>query len=304
MEKEMQLAKFETYLRYEEKSESTISKYLHDVGEMLDFMGQAGLSKDLLMQYRGHLSSQCRACTVNGKLSAVNAYLKCMGLEGHKVKFLKVQKRIYIDEKRELTEQDYRRLLETAFRMGKQQLYFLMLVLYGTGIRISELPYVTVEAIHQGKAEIYMKGKYRVIIFPRNLVRQLKEYTRDADIKSGCIFRTKGGRCLDRSNICHSMKKICQEARVEKSKVFPHNFRHLFAKSFYAIEKNLAHLADILGHASIETTRIYVASSLKQYEKVMNRMRIAIDKKGPQNNHSVVSYRHFCKSEMQSPCIL
>ena len=137
-----------------------------------------------------------------------------------------------------------------------------------------------------------MKGKYRVIIFPRNLVRQLKEYTRDADIKSGCIFRTKGGRCLDRSNICHSMKKICQEARVEKSKVFPHNFRHLFAKSFYAIEKNLAHLADILGHASIETTRIYVASSLKQYEKVMNRMRIAIDKKGPQNNHSAVFSGH------------
>ena len=229
MEKEMLLTKFETYLRTEEKSESTISKYLHDVGEMLDFMGQAGLSKDLLMQYRGHLSRQCRARTVNGKLSAINAYLKCMGLEAHKVKFLKVQKRIYMDEKRELTEQECRRLLETASRTGKSQLYFLMLVLYGTGIRISELPYVTVEAVYQGNAEIYMKGKYRVIIFPRKLVKQLKEYTRDANIKSGCIFRTKSGRCLDRSNICHSMKKICREARVDQSKVFPHNFRHLFA---------------------------------------------------------------------------
>ena len=201
MEKEMLLTKFETYLRGEEKSESTISKYLHDVGELLDFMGQECLSKELLIQYRGYLSRKCRARTVNGKLSAVNTYLKCMGLEAHKVKFLKVQKRMYMDEKRELTEQDCRRLLETASRTGKSQLYFLMLVLYGTGIRISELPFVTVEAVYQGNAEINMKGKYRVIIFPRNLVRQLKEYTRDADIKSGCIFRTKGGRCLDRSNI-------------------------------------------------------------------------------------------------------
>ncbi|MFQ7877526.1 tyrosine-type recombinase/integrase, partial [Enterocloster sp.] len=212
----------------------------------------------------------------------------CMGLEAHKVKFLKVQKRMYMDEKRELTEQDCRRLLETASRTGKSQLYFLMLVLYGTGIRISELPFVTVEAVYQGNAEINMKGKYRVIIFPKNLVRQLKEYSKDAGIKSGCIFRTKSGKCLDRSNICHSMKKICREAGVDQSKVFPHNFRHLFAKSFYAIEKNLAHLADILGHTSIETTRIYVASSLKHYEKVMNRMRIAKDIKIPQNNHSVV----------------
>ena len=247
MEMEMLLMKFESYLCDEEKSKSTINKYLHDVREMLDFMGQECISKELLIQYRGHLSRRCRARTVNGKLSAINAYLKCMGLEAHKVKFLKVQKRIYMDEKRDLTEQDCRRLLETASRTGKTQLYFLMLVLYGTGIRISELPYVTVEAVYQGNAEINMKGKYRVIIFPRNLVRQLKEYIRDTDIKSGCIFRTKSGKCLDRSNICHSMKKICREARVDQSKVFPHNFRHLFAKSFYAIEKNLAHLADILG---------------------------------------------------------
>ena len=304
MEKEMLLTKFETYLRGEEKSESTISKYLHDGGELLDFMGQECLSKELLIQYRGYLSRKCRARTVNGKLSAVNTYLKCMGLEAHKVKFLKVQKRMYMDEKRELTEQDCRRLLETASRTGKSQLYFLMLVLYGTGIRISELPFVTVEAVYQGNAEINMKGKYRVIIFPKNLVRQLKEYSKDAGIKSGCIFRTKSGKCLDRSNICHSMKKICREAGVDQSKVFPHNFRHLFAKSFYAIEKNLAHLADILGHTSIETTRIYVASSLKHYEKVMNRMRIAKDIKIPQNNHSVVSCRHFYKTNIQSPCIL
>ena len=194
------------------------------------------------------------------------------------MKFLKVQKKAYIDEERELTEQDYRRLLDSAGRMGKSQLYYLMMVLYSTGIRISELPYVTVEAVCQGKTEIYMKGKCRLIIFPKNLIKKLKEFIRNEKIKSGCIFRTRSGRDLDRSNICHSLKRLCEEARVDPSKVFPHNFRHLFAKTFYSIEKNLAHLADILGHSSIETTRIYVAASTRQYEKVMNRMRIGLDK--------------------------
>lgn len=292
MERERLIKEFADYLQMEEKSDATISKYLHDAAEMLDFMdaGKFGeINKEMLIQYRQYLSTQCRAQTVNGKLSAVNSYLRYMNMEMYKVKFLKVQRKAYVDEKREMTECDYKRLLETTIRQGKTQMYFLMQVLYGTGIRISELPYVTVEAVDQGKAEIYLKGKYRVIIFPRNLVKKLKEYIKNMKIQSGCIFRTRSGRCLDRSNICHSMKKICQEAGVEKSKVFPHNFRHLFAKSFYAIEKNLAHLADILGHSSIETTRIYVAASIKQYEKVMNRMNIVVDEKIPQNIHSAVS---------------
>ena len=164
-----------------------------------------------------------------------------------------------------------------------------MLVLYGTGIRISELSYVTVEAINHGNAEICMKGKYRVIIFPKKLVKKLKEYIKASNIKSGYVFRTRTGNKLDRSNVCHSLKRLCKDARVEESKVFPHNFRHLFAKSFYSIEKNLAHLADVLGHSSIETTRIYVAGSIKQYEKIMDRMKIGIEIQKPQNNHSVVS---------------
>ena len=279
---------FRNYLRSEEKAEATISKYLHDVKEMLVFIENMDLNKESLIEYRKHLSRQYKPQTVNGKLSAINAFLKFRDLLEFKVKFLKVQKQVYVDEKRELTEQDFKRLLETADRNGNKQLYYLMMVLYGTGIRISELPFVTVEAICSGKAEISMKGKYRVIIFPKNLVRSLKEYINMSNIKHGCIFRTKSGRNLDRSNIYHSMKKLCGDAQVEPSKVFPHNFRHLFAKCFYSIEKNLSHLADILGHSSIETTRIYVAGSIKQYEKIMNKMKIEIDKQKPQNNYSVV----------------
>lgn len=279
---------FRNYLRSEEKAEATISKYLHDVKEMLVFIEKMDLNKDSLIEYRKYLTCRYKPQTVNGKLSAINAFLRFKDLLEFKVKFLKVQKRVYIDEKRELTELDFKRLLETADRNGNKQLYYLMMVLYGTGIRISELPFVTVEAIEAGRAEISMKGKYRIIIFPKNLVLSLKEYIKTSNIKQGCIFRTRSGRNLDRSNICHSMKNLCRDARVEPSKVFPHNFRHLFAKCFYSIEKNLSHLADILGHSSIETTRIYVAGSIKQYEKIMDKMRIQIDKQKPQNNYFVV----------------
>lgn len=279
---------FQSYLRNEEKAEATISKYLHDVKEMLEFIGKMDLNKESLIEYRKYLSSRYKPQTVNGKLSAINTFLKFKDLLEFKVKFLKVQKRVYVDEKRELTEQDFKRLIEAADRNGNKQLYYLMMVLYGTGIRISELPFVTVEAIETGRAEISMKGKYRIIIFPKNLVHLLKEYTKASNIRRGCIFRTRSGRNLDRSNIYHSMKKLCRDAQVEPSKVFPHNFRHLFAKCFYSIEKNLSHLADILGHSSIETTRIYVAASIKQYEKIMDKMRIEIGKQKPQNNYSVV----------------
>ena len=278
MENARNIKRYEDYLKNEEKADATIRKYLHEVEQLLAYMDKAEISKAAILQYRRYLSSQYKAGTVNGKLSAIHSYLEFMNLDMCKVKFLKVQKKAYIDEERELTEQDYRRLLDSAGRMGKSQLYYLMMVLYSTGIRISELPYVTVEAVCQGKTEIYMKGKCRLIIFPKNLIKKLKEFIRNEKIKSGCIFRTRSGRDLDRSNICHSLKLLCEEARVDPSKVFPHNFRHLFAKTFYSIEKNLAHLADILGHSSIETTRIYVAASTRQYEKVMNRMRIGLDK--------------------------
>lgn len=277
MEITTNMKQFEDYLKNEEKADSTISKYLRDVKQLIAYMDRMEISKETMLQYRRYLSGQYKAQTVNGKLSAIHSYLEFMKLEGCKVKFLKVQRKVYIDEERELSENDYRKLLGCARNAGKDRLYYLMMVLYGTGIRISELPYVTVEAVCQGRAEICMKGKCRLIIFPKKLIRRLKEFIRSLNIKSGPIFRTRSGKKLDRSNICHSLKNLCREAKVDPSKVFPHNFRHLFARTFYSIEKNLANLADILGHSSIETTRIYVAETTKQYERVMNRMWIGLE---------------------------
>ena len=185
MENARNIKRYEDYLKNEEKADATIRKYLHEVEQLLAYMDKAEISKAAILQYRRYLSSQYKAGTVNGKLSAIHSYLEFMNLDMCKVKFLKVQKKAYIDEERELTEQDYRRLLDSAGRMGKSQLYYLMMVLYSTGIRISELPYVTVEAVCQGKTEIYMKGKCRLIIFPKNLIKKLKELIRNEKIKSG-----------------------------------------------------------------------------------------------------------------------
>ena len=151
-----------------------------------------------------------------------------------------------------------------------------MMTICSTGIRVSELRYVTVEAVMRGKAEIFMKGKYRIVIFPKNLAAQLKAFARKNGIRSGSLFCARSGRPLDRSNICHAMKKLCAKAGVKKDKVFPHNFRHLFARSFYAVEKNLSHLADILGHSSIETTRIYIASSYRNFDRILDSMQLII----------------------------
>lgn len=290
-----ELEQLREFLMEEEKAEATINKYVHEANQLLRFLDGREISKEMLIRYRSHLSGRYSARTVNGKLSAVNAYLRYLGLDGCRVKFLKVQKRAYIEENRELTEIEYSRLMETAMAQGKMQLYYLMMTICSTGIRISELKYVTLEAVLQGRAEISMKGKYRVVILPKGLVKELKNFAQVSNIRSGYMFCTRSGRPLDRSNVCHAMKKLCLQAKVSKSKVFPHNFRHLFARSFYSVEKNMAHLADILGHSSIETTRIYVTASTREYEKVLNRLKIGMIKKVPQNNHSVV---HHVKTQL------
>ena len=270
---------FLDFLKEEEKSDATISKYTYELQMFLQFLGKREIGKELMIQYRTYLSSRYRPQTVNGKLSAVNAFLKLTGLYEYRVKFLKVQRRAYIDETRELTQKEYERLMETAGRQGKYQLYYLMMTICSTGIRVSELRYVT--------------------IFPKNLAAQLKAFARKNGIRSGSLFCTRSGRPLDRSNICHAMKKLCAKAGVKKDKVFPHNFRHLFARSFYAAEKNMAHLADILGHSSIETTRIYVAASIKEHERILNKLKIGVINKLPQNKHSVVynSLVFTCRSK-------
>ena len=272
-----ELEGFRRFLVENEKSAATIQKYLFEVGEFYDFLGDREADKLLLVQYRERLQKCYRPQTVNGKLSAVHAYLGYVGRRELRVKYLKVQRRADVEERRELTQGEYRRLLEAAKRRGREQLYYIMVTLCSTGIRISELEYITVEAVNRGRAEVCMKGNNRIVILPRSLVIKLKDFARKRAIKKGSIFCSRNGRPLDRSNICHEMKKNCGEAGVEESKVFPHNLRHLFARCFYAVERDLSHLADILGHSSIETTRIYVAASIRDHEYVINRMNIGIN---------------------------
>ncbi len=267
---------FEIHLRDNEKAESTIQKYVKEIINLKIFLKNGKLTKKSLLQYRDILQVGHKATTVNNKLSAINAYLRFLGRRDCEVKFLKVQHRAFIEGNRELTEAEYRRLLSAAKQRKNKRLYYLLLTVCATGIRISELKYITMEALRTGRADIRMKGKSRTVILPKDLARKLEEYAHQQHILEGMIFQTRSGNPLDRSNIWNEMKALSKAANINPQKVYPHNLRHLFARSFYSIEKNLSHLADILGHSSIETTRIYVAVSVEEHEKTIKKMKLII----------------------------
>ena len=267
---------FADHLCQNEKSKATVAKYLHAVGELARFLGGATITKPRLLEHRDSLQQTCQASTVNGRLSAINAYLDFCGLSTHKIKLLKIQRRAFLDEAKELSEAEYKRLLAAAKTRGNERLYLLLQTLCSTGIRVGELPFITMEAIRNGKAEIRLKGKKRIILLQKELCNRLLWYAKCRGIVRGPVFCTRSGLPLDAANICHDMKKLCTQAGVRQEKVFPHNLRHLFARSFYAVEKNLAHLADILGHSRIETTRIYVAASASTHERVLRKMKLII----------------------------
>ncbi len=264
---EQTLAAFDAHLQGREKAPATVDKYLREVYGLRAHLNGACVTKAELVAYRDALHRRFAPQTVNGKLSAINAYLRCMGRPELCVRLLRVQRRAFVAESKELSQAEYRRLLMAAQQRGNERLYHVMLAICGTGIRVSELRAITVEAARRGSAAVSLKGKERVILLPRPLCKRLLGYAQSRGIRAGHIFRTRSGLPLDRSNICHDMKALCQAAGVDAGKVFPHNFRHLFARTFYAIEKDLSHLADVLGHSSIETTRIYVATSARQHEK-------------------------------------
>jgi site-specific recombinase XerD len=276
MGKANRIEKYKKYLVEQEKSEATVKKYVHEITELVDYMGKRPICRDILLEYKKMLDSKYLPQTVNGKLNAVNSYLKFVNKNRLCLHLKRIQKKAYINENRELGEEDYRRLLNTAVKEKKTRLYYLMLTLAGTGIRVSELAYITVESIRKGQASITMKGKSRVVLITGKLQKKLKRYAEEKKIKTGSIFLTEGGRALDRSNICHELKRLCRIADVDPHKVFPHNFRHLFARTFYKIEKNIAHLADILGHSSIETTRIYLRSTVRDYNHTISRMNLVV----------------------------
>lgn len=267
---------FELYLKENEKAYLTIKKYVSEISMLKQYLSGEPISKLRLLDYRNKLLNNKNAKTVNAKFSAINSYLEYAKVKNCKIKSLKVQRKAFADEDRNLSENEYRRLLVAAQKQGNNRLYHIMLTICATGIRVSELRFITVEAVKKSRAEIRLKGKSRTVIFNKALRDKLKSYAVSQGIHSGMIFVTKNARPMDRSNLCHEMKKLCIVAKVDQKKVFPHNLRHLFAKCYYSIEKNLAHLAAILGHSSVETTRIYVSVGIREHERILRRMNLII----------------------------
>lgn len=271
------LLKFKKNMKTEEKSQATIEKYLRDTKQFLEELGEGSeITKDRVIAYKESLAERYAVTSANSKVAAVNCFLRTAGCEGCSVKSFKVQKNVFRTKERELTKEEYIRLVKTAQRHGKRQLGMLIQTICATGIRISELPYVTVEALYTRRAVVSLKGKTRIVLLPAELCRELTAYVRAENIRSGSIFVTRNGKPLDRSNIFHSMKKLCEDAEVDRDKVFPHNLRHLFAVTYYKAEKDVCHLADILGHSSINTTRIYTIISCEEQEQQINGLGLLI----------------------------
>lgn len=270
---QQQIRAYAHYLQMEEKSGATMEKYLRDIQAFACWLDGRDISKELTSEWKSHLVSQDYApTTVNAMLSALNSLLEFLDLRECRVKFLKIQRRLFRDANRELTKDDYQRLLNTAHKLGKERLGLLVETIGATGIRVSEVAYITVEAVQQGKAEIALKGKIRTILLPVKLRRKLLKYAKKQKTASGAIFRTKSGKELGRRQIWAELKGLCKHAGVEAGKVFPHNLRHLFATIFYKACKDIVKLADILGHSSIETTRIYLVTSGIEHQRQLDRL--------------------------------
>ena len=271
------LEPYREYLMDEERSRATVEKYLRDARKFLEYLGDDGrVDKEKVREFKQELMEHYKISSVNSMLAAVNSFLGFVGRGDLKVKLLKVQKAVYSRPEREMTEKEYEGLVRTAKRLGDLRMSMLLQTIGSTGIRISELKFITVESLETGRAEIYNKGKSRVVLLPVELTRLLKKYCRKAGIYAGSIFITRQGNPLDRSNVSKKMKQLGREAGVDVAKVFPHNLRHLFARVFYSIEKDVVRLMDLLGHSSISTTRIYTMTTEEQPRRQMSRMRLVL----------------------------
>lgn len=269
------LSEFRQYLIESEKSEATVNKYERDVSAFLNFC-RGDINKGNVVAYKMNLRQNYAASSANSMIAAVNAYLKFIHRPELCVRQLKTQKKLFTPSERELNKAEYLRLVRTAEKRKNKRLSLVLQTVCGTGIRISELEFITVEAVRAGEATVDLKGKSRRVFIVAALRRKLLSYANEQNITAGRIFVTATGRKLDRSNIWREMKSLCNEAGVSEKKVFPHNLRHLFARLFYKIEKDVAKLADILGHSSIDTTRIYIMSTGYEHKRRMENMRLII----------------------------
>lgn len=267
---------FKEYLILEERSRATVEKYIRDVKVFSAFVSGVEITKEVVIEYKKHLQESYAVRSVNSMLASINSLFAFLGWQELRVKSIKIQQQIYCPEERELTKAEYTRLCRAAKHKRNERLNLILQTICGTGIRVSELQFITVEAARRGEASVSCKAKTRSVFIVKELQKKLLRYAAEQNIKSGMIFVTRKGKPLSRTNIWREMKNLCIEAEVNPKKVFPHNLRHLFARVFYGIEKDIAKLADILGHSSIDTTRIYIISTGTEHRKRMENMRLIL----------------------------
>lgn len=270
------MQEFEFHLRNEERSAATIEKYMRDVRFFAAFVGETEICKQTILDYKSKLGETYAVASANSMIAAMNCFLRFCGWHDLCVKQFKMQRTVYCPEEKELTRAEYIRLLEAANAKHNERLNLIIQTICGTGIRVSELQYITVEALHNGEAIVNCKGKNRRVFIVPELKKKLLRYVKEQGISAGTVFVTRGGKPVSRHSIWKDMKELCEQANVSPSKVFPHNLRHLFARTFYGIEKDIAKLADILGHASINTTRIYIVTTGAEHKRKMEHMRLII----------------------------
>lgn len=274
---EKQITSFNEYLKSEEKSRNTCDKYIRDARAFACYMKGECVTKQAVIDYKNKLLTDNYATrSINSMLASLNSLFSFLGWSDVKVKSIKLQRQIYCPEEKELTKAEYIRLVNTAKQKGNKRLNLLIQTICGTGIRVSELQYITVEAAKSGEAVVSLKGKTRSVFIVRELQKKLLCYAAEQKIMSGPIFITRNGKPMSRTNVWREMKSLCEQADVHPQKVFPHNLRHLFARTFYGIEKDIAKLADILGHSSINTTRIYTVTTGVEHKRKMENMRLVI----------------------------
>ena len=270
------IAEFKEHLILEERSEITVEKYIRDVKAFAKYAQNNAVTKETVIAYKKHLQENYAVRSVNSMLASINSLFAFLGWHDLKVKSLKLQQQVFCPEEKELTKAEYARLCRAAERKHNERLNLIVQTICGTGIRVSELQYITVEAVKQGEAVVNCKAKTRSVFIVKELKQKLLRYAAEQGIKSGMIFVTRTGKPISRTNIWREMKALCEEANVNPQKVFPHNLRHIFARVFYGIEKDIAKLADILGHSSINTTRIYIISTGTGHRHRMENMRLII----------------------------
>lgn len=270
------LLDFQRYMEEEEKSSATIEKYERDVRKFLSFQNGREISKTLTLEYKEYLIQNYAVSSVNSMLAAMNSFLRFIRMAHCCVKQLKVQRQVYCMAENELTKAEYIRLVKAAREKKNRRLSLILETICGTGIRVSELKYITTEAAKKGKAVVTCKNKTRVVLLPVQLQKKLRQYAKEKNIFTGSLFITRTGREMNRCNIWKEMKLLCEKAKVLPGKVFPHNLRHLFARTFYKIEHDIVKLADLLGHSSINTTRIYTVATGKEHRQKLEEMSLIL----------------------------